>query len=1339
MTPHDTKSRKAKTRAEQRPQSLVKSIRQTLVKSDFDPGTRKFSPEGSLKDLITRDSIVWAFCNKGQTPAEVMPKSMKKTVDFILARGRKLFAISILTGFKDERLRQVMDLFESNNISDSRLPLEESDLESLSLASSDPREDNKPASENISCSGDCYNNCPDHGNNERDDVDDDDNDSDSEDDEDEGEPLWDEPSIDHFCATHQWELCAPIFSANKINHDLHRQAILPFVKKHKDSADAGAFGQVIKYNIHKCHLDAHDLEIPNTQYVAVKHIELEKGQDRTSKIRGWEKEVGALWKMKALDQKHIVKFITAFRRGEEDHCLMLEWANGGNLRNLWKKFPRPTLTGSLVKATFEQLHGLAQALDKAHNPGTSEVDGFYRHGDLKPENILWFKDESGDEGKIGTLKIGDWGLAKNHPIITELRTKQTTTGYGTRRYESPEESTADNRSLMVSDPSGKLAKKRSRLYDVWAMGCIALEFLIWLMYGPVGLNKFNRNVRERLVENVPFYEIDRDGVAKVHRVVVKWMEHMARDPVCKVGQTALGNLLELIKDQLLVVKLPTGLGSSVDMLAMPNNIIPSVPSHSSTAAIDSPSSLPSIPNVPEITVTEAGPADASLRRGPQLDPAPKLPRSTRGARARSKDFLDRMEVISGDEEDESYWLTGVPLPPPEGDTDDLPPRAQESIWNQTEDSKREASQTRLEQLPDGQSLGVHNAHGAPTERLDDSWKYIIDNDFANRVLLSLKDRLLSLPAVSPSSKLCLTCKALREDLWAPDFSIAYDTSLFNTNTCDLCRLLSRVCQQPDITRSTQIRLERDGSTLIMNGYGPPVASIYRSPDLRTGIDQQIQVGLPSLPTAGSEPYLDIIRNWLETCDRGHLKCIRNSSGSSLGSLGPTKKLPTRVIAVGRKDDDKVRLLDTGPNDKGEWIALSHQWGTGPKFCTTKANLNAHLNGIDMDHLPDTFRDAVIVTRALGRSYLWIDSLCIIQGADGDFGEEAKRMEQVYSQAYCVLAASRSPGHQAGFLKGRKHRDSVGLQRDGDSPPFYICESIDDFDAHVLKGALNQRGWVLQEHALARRTVYFTHHQTYFECGDGVSCETMIKMKNQVAAFLGDPSFPQMMMKADKGEKILGYQDLYKRFCRLGLSHDTDRPWAINGLQERILTILEIKGGFGVFFEDQENGRRRGLLRRSLLWRRAEDNETLSQIDFSSSRVATKIPSWSWMAYTGGIDYIPVEFGGMDWSPIQTQWDSGPHRSDDGVLIAEARDYKLDDEHAKIVLDCGPVSEQLASKCVVLGKERKTMLDGDKMHYVLLVHTNAASDHNESRVYKRLGVGTLPGKCIESNGVEISIH
>ena len=66
--------------------------------------------------------------------------------------------------------------------------------------------------------------------------------------------------------------------------------------------------------------------------------------------------------------------------------------------------------------------------------------------------------------------------------------------------------------------------------------------------------------------------------------------------------------------------------------------------------------------------------------------------------------------------------------------------------------------------------------------------------------------------------------------------------------------------------------------------------------------------------------------------------------------------------------------------------------------------------------------------------------------------------------------------------------------------FCVCEAIDDFYRDVDQGELNQRGWVLQERALSRRTIYFTETQSYWECGGGVRCETMTKMKKYVITF-----------------------------------------------------------------------------------------------------------------------------------------------------------------------------------------------------------------------------------------------
>ncbi|KAK3898301.1 heterokaryon incompatibility protein-domain-containing protein [Staphylotrichum tortipilum] len=212
-------------------------------------------------------------------------------------------------------------------------------------------------------------------------------------------------------------------------------------------------------------------------------------------------------------------------------------------------------------------------------------------------------------------------------------------------------------------------------------------------------------------------------------------------------------------------------------------------------------------------------------------------------------------------------------------------------------------------------------------------------------------------------------------------------------------------------------------------------------------------------------------------------------------------------------------------------------------------LTSHKKSISISDLPATFHDAVLAVRALRKCYLWIDSLCTLQGSRGDFKEEAKKMETVFSSAYCVLAASCASSQRDGFLHtqpgreaqwARRDREVVTIQSPDRAAAIYSCEMIDNFDQHVLEGGLNRRAWVLQERALARRTVYFTERQTYWECGHG-----------QARLFPGDPTFPSRALAGNRG-----YQVLYTSYSRLGLSYDEDCPLAIRGLESRLVAAMQ---------------------------------------------------------------------------------------------------------------------------------------------------------------------------------------
>jgi hypothetical protein len=215
-------------------------------------------------------------------------------------------------------------------------------------------------------------------------------------------------------------------------------------------------------------------------------------------------------------------------------------------------------------------------------------------------------------------------------------------------------------------------------------------------------------------------------------------------------------------------------------------------------------------------------------------------------------------------------------------------------------------------------------------------------------------------------------------------------------------------------------------------------------------------------------------------------------------------LPTRFLYVGDQKDpgyasDFVRLLYASETSRQEYVALSHCWGDlsdeeKEGFCTTKENCPQRQIGFKLSGLPETFQDAVKVTRELGILYLWIDSLCIIQYGDNgkDWKSESGRMESVFSEAYCIIAATSAANSNTGFLKRDISPKYVYVQ-DASGKQFYISTDIDDFDYHVGKAPLNTRAWVMQEGVLARRTIHFSANQTYWECGKGVYCENLTQL------------------------------------------------------------------------------------------------------------------------------------------------------------------------------------------------------------------------------------------------------
>jgi hypothetical protein len=229
------------------------------------------------------------------------------------------------------------------------------------------------------------------------------------------------------------------------------------------------------------------------------------------------------------------------------------------------------------------------------------------------------------------------------------------------------------------------------------------------------------------------------------------------------------------------------------------------------------------------------------------------------------------------------------------------------------------------------------------------------------------------------------------------------------------------------------------------------------------------------------------REWLKECDQKH--------GGQNGSCSAThekKQLPKRLVDIRSK---RPKIMDSAdvPDIEGgvRYTAFSHKWGAMPNSAlTTKTNLPARRKAIPQKQIPQSFNDAIAITKAVGCDYLWIDCLCINQGDDGDFAEQADSMQTVFTNAHCVIAAASANGAVDGFLKRDIVLNPLDAVKVGS---IYLSAVTNDFSRDVLQSPLSTRGWVLQERALARRTLFFTANQMYWECGDGIRCETLRKL------------------------------------------------------------------------------------------------------------------------------------------------------------------------------------------------------------------------------------------------------
>jgi hypothetical protein len=316
-------------------------------------------------------------------------------------------------------------------------------------------------------------------------------------------------------------------------------------------------------------------------------------------------------------------------------------------------------------------------------------------------------------------------------------------------------------------------------------------------------------------------------------------------------------------------------------------------------------------------------------------------------------------------------------------------------------------------------------------------------------------------------------------------------------------------------------------------------------------------------------------------------------------------LPSRVIDVGSNDDD-IRLVETR-GTTGQYLTLSHCWGKNPVVMTRQENLDLFKNNIALGILSKTFREAIHLTRRLDYRFIWIDSLCIIQDDTDDWNKEAAVMGQIYLRSALTIAATSSADGSGGLFYNRTQSCSVELPYRPVPGPSWgtmcVTSRLGNINNLIVKGPLNDRGWVFQERMLSRRILHCTSGQVFWEC------QKFGKTEDGEILDLSDPNTagmvkfqPMLPMERQNWQNwkspSLHWYRLMEHYTKLQLTRSSDRLPALLGFANEIEKVCKIAYEQGVWMDSLHVG---------LLW----EFEKKGRVSVTDIAPIEQAPTWSW--------------------------------------------------------------------------------------------------------------------------------
>ncbi|KAK7179408.1 heterokaryon incompatibility protein [Paraphaeosphaeria sporulosa] len=372
-----------------------------------------------------------------------------------------------------------------------------------------------------------------------------------------------------------------------------------------------------------------------------------------------------------------------------------------------------------------------------------------------------------------------------------------------------------------------------------------------------------------------------------------------------------------------------------------------------------------------------------------------------------------------------------------------------------------------------------------------------------------------------------------------------------------------------------------------------------------------------LPTAD---IIEPITEWLKTCDSRHIgSCVESNTSSTKFSSRPYRLIDVEEQCIVRG------------NVQGEYLALSYVWQDDTMKTEDQQQFQLSLDNADsltapnsmrqyISQLPKTIRDAMELTIAIQKRYLWVDRLCIVQDHPRK-EEEFMRMDQIYSGAYMTIVAAAKHGMYCN-RGGTVHDPALASPNDWFAN-FEIPQHlrIRQYYGIVSRSKWAKRAWTYQEYILSKRVIFFLDTRIFWQCECTVWDKDHLQPKQDMEAqtvpsstsghtrSFSVPSWPDFGL----------YADLICPYNGRDLSYDKDGLSACLGILNRLAPAFPSGFLFGL---------PRIYLDYALLWqplsRQLDTPECKALADGCpgsltlSSRRHT-LPSWAWCGWQCFVD------------------------------------------------------------------------------------------------------------------------